>query len=90
MLDYAEQLTLNPSCIGQADVDALKVQGWSEPDITNIVHIVGMFNYLVRLADGLGLDIEPEDAPYLTELTFHRHVSNKAVGNSSEERTPQP
>ncbi|MCA1670235.1 MAG: hypothetical protein LC793_23190 [Thermomicrobia bacterium] len=40
------------------DVAALKVAGFTEPDILDINQITGYFAYVNRLADGLGVPLE--------------------------------
>ncbi len=82
MLEFAEVLTLNPAGVIQGDVDALRAAGWRDEDVIDIVHVIGMFNYLVRMADGLGIGIEPETAGHLPELPFHHQVAAKAIGNA--------
>ena len=42
------------------DVEALRTAGLSDPAILEIVHVTGFFSYYNRLADGLGIDPEPE------------------------------
>lgn len=42
------------------DVDLLRRSGWSEDAIVAATHVVGIFNYLVRLADAFGIEWEPE------------------------------
>lgn len=59
LLDYAVRLTRNPSEPGRAGVEALRAAGWMDEEILTAAHIIGFFNYYVRLADGLG--VEPED-----------------------------
>ena len=44
------------------DVDLLRRSGWSEDAIVAATHVVGIFNYLVRLADAFGIEWEPEVA----------------------------
>ena len=90
MLEFAELLTLNPSGVTQHDVDNLRTAGWRDEDVIDIVHIVGIFNYLVRMADGLGIGIEPEEAEHLQELPFHGHVTPKDIGNAVEPQPPTP
>ncbi len=56
---FAEKLTLQPSTITQLDIDTLSNYDLSDKEISEIVQIVSYFNYINRVADGLGL--EPED-----------------------------
>lgn len=57
MLDYSEKLTLEPSAISQADVDALREAGFTDPEIGDIALTVAFFSYMNRIADGLGTHI---------------------------------
>jgi len=56
---FAEKLTLQPSTITQLDIDTHSDFDLSDKEISEIVQIVSYFNYINRVADGLGL--EPED-----------------------------
>ena len=56
---FAEKLTLQPSTISRLDIDTLSNYDLSDREISEIVQIVSYFNYINRVADGLGL--EPED-----------------------------
>jgi uncharacterized peroxidase-related enzyme len=56
---FAEKLTLKPSTIEQADIDRLKALGLDDRGITDAVEVIAYFNYINRIADGLGVD--PED-----------------------------
>ena len=60
LLAYAEKLTLAPYKIVDEDVARLKGHGWDEEAIVQATHVVGIFNYLVRLADAYGIEWEPE------------------------------
>jgi uncharacterized protein YciW len=55
MLEYAEKLTIAPSSMTEQDIEALRVAGWSDRDILDIVHVCAYFNFRVRVVDGLGL-----------------------------------
>ena len=55
---FAEKLTLQPSTITKLDIDTLSNYDLSDKEISEIVQIVSYFNYINRVADGLGL--EPE------------------------------
>ena len=37
----------------------LRDLGFGDEGILEVAHIVGIFNYLTRLADGLGLQLDP-------------------------------
>ncbi len=54
----AEKLTLKQEKSTPADLDALRSLGLSDEAIHDAVHVIGFFNYLTRVADGLG--VEPE------------------------------
>ncbi len=58
MLAYAEKLTRAPWEVTRDDVDALKMAGFTEPEILDINQITGYFAYVNRLADGLGVPLE--------------------------------
>lgn len=60
LLEFAEKLTLTPYKIGDEDIAHLQEVGWGEEAIVQTIHIAGIFNYLVRLADAFGLEWEPE------------------------------
>ena len=47
----------------QADIDALRAQGLSDTDISDAIQVIGYFNYITRVADGVGIDDEPEWQP---------------------------
>jgi uncharacterized peroxidase-related enzyme len=60
MLDFAVKLTRSPSSMEEADVEALRRLGFDDVAIHDIVQVAALFNYYDRLADGLGIDPEPE------------------------------
>lgn len=59
MLGYAEKLTVNPSNVTQADVEELRGVGMSDRDILDLVEVTAYFAYANRIADGLGIQLEP-------------------------------
>lgn len=60
MLEFAEKLTRTPSSMSRDDVEKLRQSGFGDEAILEIVQITGYFNYINRVADGLGIDPEPE------------------------------
>jgi uncharacterized peroxidase-related enzyme len=63
MLDFAVRLTRAPGAMAEADVAALRGHGFSDAAIHDIVQVAALFNYFNRIADGLGIDPEPEFPP---------------------------
>lgn len=60
LLEFAEKVTLTPSQVTDEDLERLRQAGFSDDDIYLTTHIIGIFNYLVRLADVFDLDLDPE------------------------------
>jgi len=63
MADYAVKLTEDPSNMAAEDLAPLRVLGLSETDLHDLVQVVAYFNYITRIADGLGTDLEPGMPP---------------------------
>jgi uncharacterized peroxidase-related enzyme len=59
LCEWAEKLTLSPAQCNREDVQRLREAGFSDEQITSAAQIIGFFNHLNRLADGLGIDLEP-------------------------------
>lgn len=60
MLDFAIKLTRTPAAMARDDVEGLRTHGFSDTAIHDIVQVTALFAYYNRLADGLGIDPEPE------------------------------
>jgi uncharacterized peroxidase-related enzyme len=60
MLDFAIALTRDPSRMERADVERLRAHGFDDVAIHDLVHVTALFNYFVRVADGLGIEDEPD------------------------------
>ena len=58
-LEFAEKLTIHPQSISKDDVSNLSDVGWSDEDITDIVHEIALFNYMNRIVIGLGVELHP-------------------------------
>ena len=63
VLDFVVKLTRTPGEMMPSDLDALRQQSLSELAIHDIVQVAAYFNYINRIADGLGVDLEPEMPP---------------------------
>lgn len=55
LLEYARKLTLQPGDMEQADVETLKKNGLDDGEILEANQIIGYFNYVNRLLNGLGV-----------------------------------
>tara|TARA_R110002096_G_scaffold14158_4_gene49392 strand:+ start:2440 stop:2619 length:180 start_codon:yes stop_codon:yes gene_type:complete len=51
-------LTVDPAVMGQGEVDVLRAAGFSDPAIHDAVQVVSYFNYINRIADALGVELE--------------------------------
>ena len=56
---YAEKLTHRQHECGPADVETLRSVGFDDRAIHDATQVIAYFNYITRVADGLG--VEPED-----------------------------
>lgn len=59
LLAYAVRLTAAPARCTRADVDALRAAGLRDEEIVDGVQVAAYFNYINRIADALGVDLEP-------------------------------
>lgn len=55
---YALNLTLRPAAVARADVERLRDEGLTDRDIVDANQVVAYFNYVNRIADGLGVELE--------------------------------
>lgn len=55
MLDYAAKLTRRAYAVTPADLERLREAGFTEQAILQINLIASWFNYINRVADGLGV-----------------------------------
>jgi alkylhydroperoxidase family enzyme len=54
------KLTHVAADVVQTDVDALRAQGLDDAAVSDAIQVVSYFNYVTRVADGVGIDDEPE------------------------------
>lgn len=55
MLEYAEKLTRYPWRMQEEDVQRLRDHGYDDQGVLQICLIASWFNYINRVADGLGV-----------------------------------
>ena len=58
LCDHAIKLTRTPWSVTQADIDRLRVMGLADRAINDATQVISFFNYINRVADGLGVDLE--------------------------------
>lgn len=59
-MTYALKLTATPSEVNAQDVALLREAGFSDRDIHDAAAITAYFNFVNRLASGLGVELEQE------------------------------
>jgi len=63
MLDYAAKLTRGAYRVTPEDLDRLRAVGFDDLGILQINLLASWFNYINRVADGLGVGKEPAPPP---------------------------
>ena len=59
LLAYVDKLTLRPGEMERADVEALRAAGFGDADVLHVCEVVAYYAYANRIADGLGIELEP-------------------------------
>jgi hypothetical protein len=67
MMEYVEKLTVNAAALTKADLDGLRHR-FSEQQVYDIVLIASMFNFIDRVADAFGVELD----------SFTHHAANAA------------
>lgn len=57
---HAEKLTREPARIEEADIRRLREAGCDDEAIHDLTQVTALFNHYNRVADGLGIDPEPD------------------------------
>jgi len=81
MLAYAVKLTRAPHAVGPRDIERLHAAGFDDTAVLDICQVTAYYNYVNRLADGLGVELEDrwtEDEMTLTRQEFEARVAAKA------------
>jgi uncharacterized peroxidase-related enzyme len=60
LCDFAVKLTTAAATVDQSDIDEMRAQGLDDASISDAIQVVGYFNYVTRVADGVGIEDEPE------------------------------
>ncbi|MDE0823198.1 MAG: hypothetical protein OSB07_04400 [Dehalococcoidia bacterium] len=86
MLEFAEFLTTTPSSVTEDWVEELRSVGWEDADVVDIVHVVALFNYMCRVADGLGVDLDTDRGwqEQSQKLSFKDETAPKVFGKIAQ------
>ena len=60
LCDFAALLTREPAVTTAEHVEELRGHGWSDRAIHDAIQVVSFFNYINRVADGVGIEREPD------------------------------
>jgi len=58
---YAEKLTTAPAAMTEIDLGELRAEGLSDEDVLDLTLIVGYFNFVNRIAQGLGVTFSDDE-----------------------------
>ena len=59
MLEYAEKLTSAQCDMREKDIAGLRDAGFEDSDILDIAQVTAYYAFVNRLAEGLGVELEP-------------------------------
>jgi uncharacterized peroxidase-related enzyme len=59
VLRFARKLTQQPSSVTKADADAVMVAGWDETALYHAIAVTALFNFMNRLVEGAGIELDP-------------------------------
>lgn len=79
---YALKLTVYPWEVRETDLAPLRDLGLSDRDIVDANQVVSYFNYVNRVADGLGVELE-EGWP--AEIREHRSYNLRAMAETIDD-----
>lgn len=73
LIAIAHKLSLEPTKMVEADWTPLRELGFDDEALLEVAHIVGIFNHLTRLADGMGLELD--------SATYSAATTGKVLGS---------
>jgi uncharacterized peroxidase-related enzyme len=74
MLTYARKLTVAPGAMIAADLNPMRAAGVDDGQILEVNQIVGYFNYVNRLLNGLGVTLAGDVVGYYTDSSGAEEV----------------
>lgn len=58
LCEYTEKLTREPAAVGASDIATLREAGFDDAGISSATQVIAYFNYINRIAEGLGVPEE--------------------------------
>lgn len=58
LCEYTEKLTSSPADVGPSDIARLREAGFDDEGISSATQVIAYFNYINRIAEGLGVPAE--------------------------------
>ena len=68
LCDFAAKLTRAPATVSNTEIAALRPHGLDDAAIHDAIQVIAYFNYINRVADGVGVEDEPEWGGGTTDL----------------------
>ena len=69
LLQFARRLNHTPDKIQAKDIDGLRGLGFTDQNVFDAVVLVAYFNFMNRIADGFGVEPEPDK-----DESYRRHL----------------
>ncbi len=88
MLSYVVKLTRAPHSVTGGDVQRLRDVGFDDTAILDICQVASYFNYVNRLADGLGVELEDswtDEALTIGREEFDARVAARHEGSKRKD-----
>ena len=63
-MDHALKLTRSPDTVTADDVESLRAHGLDDRAVLDLTLVIAYFAFVNRIADGLGVDVEPGGPPH--------------------------
>lgn len=79
LLEYVVKLTRTPGAMTERDVTGLKQAGFDDEAVLDICQIAAYFNYVNRLADGTGVELEEYWTSDEMSITPEEFAARKAA-----------
>ncbi|MGH3649571.1 MAG: hypothetical protein ACRDU9_02595 [Acidimicrobiia bacterium] len=58
LCEFTEKLTRTPAAVGREEIVRLRAAGFDDRGISSATQVIAYFNYINRIAEGLGVPLE--------------------------------